>query len=68
MQAVGLMVLEKKSFKAYPIINLKANNPQESGQFGPKGPGWQELCKGSLDIATYQIYKLYATWFQRRIV
>ena len=36
------------------------------GQFGPKGQGWQDTCKGPLDIATHYIYKLWASWFQRR--
>ena len=36
------------------------------GQFGPKRLDWQDLCKGPLNIATYKIYKLWASWFQRR--
>ena len=29
-----------------------------AGRFGPQGLDWQDLCRGLLDIATYQV------WFQ----
>ena len=32
----------------------------------PKGLDWQDLCRGPLDTDTYQIYKLWASCFQRR--
>ena len=35
------------------------------GQFGPKGLDWQDLCNGPLHIATYYIYKLWASRFLR---
>ena len=35
-------------------------------QFGPQGLDWQDLCRGPLSIATYQVYKLWASWFLRR--
>ena len=28
--------------------------------FWPQGHGWQDLCRVPLDIALYQIYKLWA--------
>ena len=27
---------------------------------------YKDLCRGPLDNVTYQIYKLWASWFQRR--
>ena len=36
------------------------------GQFGAQGLDWQNLCRGPLHIATYSIYKLWASRFQRR--
>ena len=33
----------------------------------PQGHGWQDLCIRLRDIAVYQIYKLWASRFQRRI-
>ena len=35
-------------------------------QFGPMELDCQDLCRGPLNIATYKIYKLWASWFQRR--
>ena len=35
-------------------------------QFGPQAHGWQDLCRGPLHITTYEIYELWASWFQRR--
>ena len=40
--------------------------PPRHGQFGPQGHGWQDLRRGLLIIATHKIYKLWASWFQRR--
>ena len=31
------------------------------GQFEPQGLDWQDLSKGPLHIATYKIYKLWAS-------
>ena len=36
------------------------------GRFGSQGLHWQDLSRGPLNIATYKIYKLWASWFQRR--
>ena len=41
-------------------------SPLGHDQFGPQGFDWQVLCRGPLNIATYKIYKLWASWFQRR--
>ena len=32
----------------------------------PWGLDWKDLCRGPLNITTYKIYKLCASWFQRR--
>ena len=37
------------------------------GQFGPLRLDWQDLCREPLNIAMYKIYKLWSSWFQRRI-
>ena len=37
-----------------------------NGQFGPQGLDWQDLCRGPLNIDIHKIYKLWASWFQRR--
>ena len=29
-----------------------------------QGLDWQDLCRGPLHIATYSIYKLWASWFR----
>ena len=52
------------SFSHYK--SMGANDPREVPQFGPQGLDWQDLCRGPLNIATYLIYKLWASWFQRR--
>ena len=40
-------------------------NPPGGGHFGPQGLDSHTLCRGPLDIATYQTYKLWASSFQR---
>ena len=35
------------------------------GKFGPQGFDWPALCKGPMNITTYKIYKLWASWFQK---
>ena len=45
---------------------MGANDPGGHGQFGHQGLDWQDLCREPLNIATYYIYKLWASWFQRR--
>ena len=52
------------SFSHYKSIGVQ--DPLGHGQFGPQGLDWQDLCRGPLNIATYKIYKLWASWFQRR--
>ena len=32
----------------------------------PQGHGWQDLWRGLLNIDTHKIFKLWASWFQRR--
>ena len=57
MQAVGLMVSEKKMFffflSFFFIISLLELVTPGHGQFGPRGLDWQDLCRGQLNIATY---------------
>ena len=59
------MVSEKKIFKVFCIISLWELMTLGHGQFGPKGLDWQDLCNGPLHIATYYIYKLWASRFLR---
>ena len=62
------MVSEKKIF-FLSFSNYKSTGVYDllgHGQFGPQGLDWQDLCRGPLNIATYKIYKLWASWFQRR--
>ena len=40
--------------------------PLMHGQFGPQRLDWQDLCRGPLTIATYKIFKPWASWFERR--
>ena len=40
--------------------------PLGCGQFKAQGPDKQDLCRGPLNIATYKIYKLWASRFQSR--
>ena len=53
-----------KSFSHYKSMGV--HEPLGRGQFGPQGLDWQDLCRGPLNIATYKIYKLWASWFRRR--
>ena len=50
----------------WPYKSMGVHNPLGLGQFGPQGLDWQDLCREPLNIATYKIYKLWASWFQRR--
>ena len=44
IQALGLVVLEKKVFECFPIISLwQIMTPPGRDQFGPQGHDWQEL-------------------------
>ena len=61
------MVLEK-IFYSFAIASYGNSSASGGGQFGPQGLDWQDLCRGPLDIAKYQIYKLWASWFQRRFL
>ena len=45
---------------------MGVHDPLGRGQFGPQGLDWQDLCRRPLNIATYKIYKLWASWFRRR--
>ena len=50
---MGLKVSEKKIFLSFSHYkSMEANDPGR-GQFGPQGFGWQDLCRGPLNIATY---------------
>ena len=35
---------------------MGVHDPLGRGQFGPQGLNWQDLCRGPLNIATYNIY------------
>ena len=50
---VSLMVSEKKIFFYNFLSHMGTNDPPGSGQFGPRGHGWQDLCRRPLNIATY---------------
>ena len=56
----GLTVSEKNFFIFFffflsfvSIISLWELMTPGRGQFGPHGLDWQDLCRGSLNIATY---------------
>ena len=51
INALGLMVSEKKIYYVFPIVNLW--ELMGRGQIGPQGHDWQNLCRVSLNIATY---------------
>ena len=51
--------LDKK--KLFPYINIYACDPRV-------GHNLNELARGLLDNATYQIFKLYDLWFQTKDV
>ena len=62
------MVSAKKIFLSFfHYKSMGVHDPLGCGQFGPQGLDWQDLCRGPLSIATYKMYKLCASWFQRRI-
>ena len=42
---------------------METFDPRE-GPFGLWRLDWQDLCRGPLDIASYQLYQLLAPWFQ----
>ena len=55
---MGLILLEKKIFLIfYHYKSMGANDPRGVASLDPRGP---------IQIATYEIYKLWASWFQRR--
>ena len=56
--------LRKEDFKDFPMKNLYAPG---CGYFWPGGHNLYKLCRGPLGDTTYQISKLMALWFQRRI-
>ena len=61
------MVSEKKIFFSFShYMSIGVHDPMGRGQFAPQGLDWQDLCKEPLNIASYKIYKLRASWFQRR--
>ena len=45
---------------------MGVHDPLGHGQFGSQGLDRQDLCRGPLNIATYKIYKLWTSCFQRR--
>ena len=47
------MVSEKKIFSVFSNISVWDLMTPEWGQFWPQGLDWQDLCRGSLNIATY---------------
>ena len=57
----------EEDFIRFPIVSLWKLLIPEADQFEPQGLDWQNTCRGPLqDIALYQIYKLWASWFQKR--
>ena len=66
IEALGLLVSEKKIFLVFLIVSLwRLSTPGAWPNLTP-GHGWHNLCRGPLAIATYKISKLCALWFQRR--
>ena len=57
---------EEDFFYVFSIINKMELLTPRRGQFGPQGFDWQDLYRGPLNIATYYIYTLWVSWFQRR--
>ena len=49
-------------FEGFPIVckSMETNDPR-----GVAKHDWHNFCKRPLAIATYQISKLWALWFQR---
>ena len=47
-------MVSEKIFEVFPIISLSKLLIPGQGQFGHQGLDWQDLCRGPLDIATYQ--------------
>ena len=45
---------------------MGVQDPLGRGKFGPQVLDWQNLFRGPPNINTYNIYKLWASWFQRR--
>ena len=43
---------------------MRVHDPLGHGQFGSQGLDWQDLCRGPLNIATYKIRKLWASWLR----
>ena len=54
------MVSEKDFLKFFIHCKSMGANDPGDGQFGPKGHDWQDLCRGPLSIAIYEIHKLWA--------
>ena len=50
MNALGLVVLEKKIFFMFFPMTAPGRGP-----YGPQGHGWQDLYRGPLNIATHKI-------------
>ena len=46
---------------------METIDPRDVAKFDPQGHELHSLCRGPLVIATYQISKLWALWFQRRL-
>ena len=54
------LVSEKKIFFSY-YKSKGYHEPLGRGQFGPQGLDWQDLCRRSLNIASYKVYKPWAS-------
>ena len=53
-------------FLSFSHDTMGVHDPLGRGQLEPQGLAWQDLSRGPLNIATYKIFKLWASWFQRR--
>ena len=66
---LGILVTVKKIFKGFPYVSLcKTLWPLGWGQFWPQGYNLNNLGRGTLDEATYQISRTWAFWFQTRFL
>ena len=67
IKALHFLVSEKKNFKVFLLCSYVSNLwPPGRGQFWPQGHHMNNLGRGPLGDATYQISKLYAFYIRRR--
>ena len=65
-QRPGPSGYNQEDFKGFPYIRPYKHVVPGRGHFWPKGYNLNNLGRGLLDEATYQISKTWAFWFQSR--